>query len=192
MSKRIPEEVAREIKDCVYLEADCINYLARSRTDNGRFLAQLVAMPNVGGRLAEYMSKAEIRTYIKDAILNRYSKDKTKAERPDNPEQVIFETFGIRAAIVEQDPTNLISLYKSTSERCFVVLTDGTVLKWETALRKALIYVASKPQINDPMGSVRLLLTLFARHQKVSPSDLRLLEKALMICNAKPYIYGEN
>jgi hypothetical protein len=32
---------------------------------------------------------------------------------------------------------------------------------------------------------------LFARHQKVSPSDLRHLEKALSMCNAKPYIYGE-
>jgi hypothetical protein len=34
-------------------------------------------------------------------------------------------------------------------------------------------------------------LTLFARHQKVSPSDLRCIEKALSVCNATPYVYGE-
>ena len=71
MSKKVPDDIAKEIKECVFQEADRVNYLARSRTDNGNFLAQLVTMPNVGGRLSQYMKKAEVRTYIKDAILNR-------------------------------------------------------------------------------------------------------------------------
>lgn len=77
------------------------------------------------------------------------------------------------------------------ADACFVVVADGTVLKWETALRKALLYVASKPFSDNSDASIKIVLTLFARHQKVSPSDLRHLEKALSMCNAKPYIYGE-
>ncbi|HOO51939.1 MAG TPA: hypothetical protein PLK94_11685 [Alphaproteobacteria bacterium] len=191
MSKKVPDDIAKEIKERVFLEADRVNYLARSRTDNGNFLAKLVAMPNVGGRLSQYMKKAEVRTYIKDAILNRYSKDKTQEERPDVLGPIIKEKLGIDAYLVEQETKSQISLFNSPSNSYFVVVADGTVLKWETALRKALLYVASKPFSEQIDVSIKILLTLFARHQKVSPSDLRHIEKALSMCNAKPYIYGE-
>lgn len=191
MSKKIPDDIAKEIKECVFQEADQAHYLARSRTDNGNFLGQLVAMPNVGGRLSQYMSKAEVRTYIKDAILNRYSKDKTQEERPEEIEPIILNKIGVRASLVEEEAKSQISLFKSTSDPCFVVVADGTLLKWETALRKALLYVASKPFSDNSAISIKIVLMLFARHQKVSPSDLRHLEKALSICHAKPYIYGE-
>ena len=84
MSNIIPEKVAKTVKQTVYLEADKVNYLSRSRTENGIFLAQLVSMPTVGGKLSQYMRKDAIRTYIKDAILNRYSKDKTGEAKPDD------------------------------------------------------------------------------------------------------------
>jgi len=191
MSKKVPDDIAKEIKECVFQEANRAHYLARSRTDNGNFLGQLVAMPNVGGRLSQYMNKVEVRTYIKDAILNRYSKDKTQEERPSDIEQIILHKVGVKACFVEQEVKSQISLFISTSNACFVVVADGTVLKWETALRKALLYVASKPFSDNPESSIMILLMLFARHKKVSPSDLRHLEKALLMCNAKPYIYGE-
>jgi hypothetical protein len=191
MSKKVPDDIAKEIKELVFQEADRVNYLARSRTDNGNFLAQLVAMQNVGGRLSQYMKKAEVRTYIKDAILNRYSKDKTQEERPDELEPIIRGKVGINAHFVEQETKSQISLFNSPSDSCFVVVADGTFLKWETALRKALLYVASKPFSDRPDVSIKILLTLFARYQKVSPSDLRHIEKALLMCNAMPYIYGE-
>ena len=191
MSKKVPDDIARVIKEFVFQEADRVNYLARSRTDNGNFLAQLVAMPNVGIRLTQYMSKAEVRTYIKDAILNRYSKDKTQEERPGDLESIILAKLGVAVLFVEQESKSLISLFKSPLNASFVVVADGTVLKWETALRKALLYVASKPFSENSDASVKIVLTLFARFQKVSPSDLRHLEKALSICNAKPYIYGD-
>lgn len=191
MSKKVPDDIAKEIKECVFLEADRINYLARSRTDNGQFLAQLVVQPNVGGRLSQFMKKAEVRTYIKDAILNRYSKDKTQEERPDNLESIILELTGHRVVFIEQDTKSQISLFKSSTDALFIVVADGTVLKWETALRKALLYVASKPLAESLNIKVTIVLTLFARHQKVCPSDLRHLGNALSMCHAKPYIYGE-
>ena len=192
MSKKVPDDIAKKIKECVFQEADKVNYLARSRTDNGNFLGQLIIMPDVGGKLSQYMKKADIKTYIKDAILNRYSKDKTREERPDDFGPIILDLIGVKALFVEQDIKNHISLFKSTSDDCFVVVAAGTVLKWETALRKALLYIASKPFSENPGTSINIILALFARYQKVSPSNLRHLEKALSMCNAKPYIYGEN
>ena len=191
MSKKVPDDIAKEIKEYVFQEADRVNYLARSRKDNGYFLAQLVSMPNVGGRLSQYMKKAEVRTYIKDAILNRYSKDKTQEERPDALESIIRAKFSEEVLFLEHEAKNNISLFKSTSNDFFVVVTEGTVLKWETALRKALLFVASRPFSQKKDVSIKMLLMLFARHQKICSSDLRHLEKALAICNAKPFIYGE-
>lgn len=191
MSKKVPEDVAKEIKEYVFHEADRVNYLARSRTDNGVFLAQLVSKPEVGDKLSQYMKKAEVRTYIKDAILNRYSKDKAQDERPKILEPIILNIMGIETNLIEQESVNQIMLYKSSKNSCFVVIADGTFLKWETALRKALFFIASKPFSEQSGVSVNIILTLFARYQKVSPSDLRNLQKALSLCNAIPFVYGE-
>ena len=155
MSRKVPDNIAKEIKVCVFQEADRINYLARSRTDNGNFLAKLVSMQDVGEKLSQYMNKAEVKTYIKDAILNRYSKDKIKEERPDDLESIIIEKTGFKAYFVEREEKNDISLFKSPSHTCFIVVANGTVLKWETALRKALLYVASKPFSKNANASIK-------------------------------------
>lgn len=191
MSTVIPEKIAKSIKEFVYSEADRVNYLARSRTENGVFLAQLVTMPAVGGKLSQYLRKDAIRTYIKDAILNRYSKDKTEEEKPENLDVIIANMYNFDAYFVEAEPKNKISLYYVNNNKSMIVIADGTVLKWETALRKALIYIASKPFSERDDVKVSILLTLFARYQKVSPSDVNCIQKALSVCNAKAFIYGD-
>ena len=95
MSNRVPEAQAKKIREIVYQEADKYNYLARTRTDNGQFFARLVAMPSVGGVLAGFIQRSEIRTYIKDAILNRYSKDKKRIERPRDLLAMCRICFGV-------------------------------------------------------------------------------------------------
>lgn len=192
MSKRVPDHVAKEIKERVYQEADLVNYLARTRTDNSAFLARLLLMPEVGVRLSQHMKKDDVRTYIKDAILNRYSKDKTQEERPVDIRQIIKKKIGIDAEFVECDHKNQTSLFKSVVDNNFIVVSEGTVLKWETALRKALLYIASKPFSRERDVKVDIILTLFARHQKVSPSDVRQLNIALSLCKAVLYIYGDD
>jgi hypothetical protein len=191
MSKKVPDDVSKEIKELVFQEANRVNYLARTRTDNGIFLDQLVTTPEVGGRLSQYMYKAEVRTYIKDAILNRYSKDKTQEERPDDLTPIIKKRLGIDAHFVECENKNQITLFKSPADCCFIVVADGTLLKWETALRKALLYIASKPFVDQDDMQIKIILTLFARYKKTSPSDMRHLQKSLSLCNAIPHIYGE-
>ncbi|EFO3842023.1 hypothetical protein DM598_18210 [Escherichia coli] len=191
MSNLIPDKIAKSIKQTVYNEADKVNYLSRTRTENGNFLAQLVSMPSVGGKLSQYMRKDAVRTYIKDAILNRYSKDKTGEAKPNDVEEIILETFKIDACLIEDNSKNKTSLYYGDNGNKIIVVADGTVLKWETALRKALMLIASKNLVELNDKSVSILLTLFARYQKISPSDLKYIQKALLVCNAQAYIYGD-
>lgn len=190
MGKKVPYTIAKEIKEMVFAEADNCNYLSKSRTENAQFLSQLVGNPNIGGRLSEFIPKSEIRTYIKDAILNRYAKDKIQEKKPSDLVPIISNTIGVGAsAFVEADSVYQTKLFKADNK--YIVVADGTVLKWETALRKALLYVASKPFAENATNEVVILLTLFARHQKVSPSESRYLAKALSLCAARIYIYGE-
>jgi predicted transcriptional regulator len=191
MSTKIPQNVAKIIKKIVFEAADEADYLAMARTDSGSFLNGLVTRRDVGGEIMQYISRDEVRHYIKDAILNRYSKDKTKEATPDDLKPVVKSTYGIDAEKSHNEVK--LSLYRSiTPERTseFVVISEGTVLKWETALKKALLFISAKP-FSKTASEVHILLLLFAQHKPVPPSDKKNLEKALKRCGAKPYIYGE-
>jgi hypothetical protein len=190
MSKKVPYDIAKQIKQAVFQEADDVRYLSQSRTSNGVFLEQLISKPEIGGRLAEYMAKTEVKTYIKDAILNRYSKDKLKENKPSDLKKIIHSTLSLKnAEHVESAANQGIELYKAGGK--FVVVADGTYLKWETAMRKALLYIASKPFGENKNSDVFILLTLFARQQKVVASENKYLAKALAFCKGYIYIYGE-
>ena len=191
MSAKVPAKIAKEIKKIVFEEADRFNFLARSRSDNGWFLDKLVSQQNVGEKLSQYMSKAEVRTYIKDAILNRYSKDKSYEERPGDYSPLIKDRLALDVVFIEKDDRGDVFLYKSLSDRCFVVVAVGTYLKWETALRKALVYIASKPFSAYSDKKTHIMLALFARHQKIPVSDVQYLQKAVKPCNAIAYLFGE-
>ncbi|WP_174953194.1 hypothetical protein, partial [Escherichia coli] len=93
--------------------------------------------------------------------------------------------------LIEDNSKNKTSLYYGDNGNKIIVVADGTVLKWETALRKALMLIASKNLVELNDKSVSILLTLFARYQKISPSDLTCIQKALLVCNAQAYIYGD-
>jgi len=191
MGKKVPKGVAKEIKETVFREADQINYLAQARNNNGMFFDQLVSMPEVGGRLSGFMPKSEIRTYIKDSILNRYSKNKAQEERPNSDDLILIikQLLEIDAHFVECK--SKVTLFKSPINNCFIVIADGALLKWETALRKALLYLTAKPFFDQKDMEINIILTLFARGEKVTPSNMHHLEKSLSLCNAIPYLYGE-
>ena len=194
MSNKPPRDVANKIKDLVFIEADEFCYLGKTRTENGKFLDGLVSKQEIGGVLVNYMKRAEVRTYIKDAILNRYSKDKTKAARPADLSEIIKLNFGFDASLIDTDSSAKVCLYKAkivSSISDYVVVAEGTVLKWETALRKALLYVPGKPFSEQPNARIYILLNVFAQHKPISPSEKAFLEKALSQCNARIHIFGE-
>ena len=192
MKKQIPREIAQAIKQIVFDEADQENFLARSRPENGAFLNRLVAMSSVGGKLLEYMPEADVRTYVKDTILNAYSKEKAQQNRPENIIDIIKKKFKFQSVEwVERRPDLQAEMYTTSTRDNFIVVADGTYLKWETALRKALLYVASSPFCDLDNVETKILLLLFARSSKIPASDLTVLERALSFCNGAVNIYGD-
>lgn len=194
MSNKPPHEIANCVKEKVFSVADDFCYLAKSRTENGKFIDDLVEQKDIGGVLGDYMRKAEVRTYIKDAILNRYSKDKTQAAKPKNMVNIIKSQYGFDSTLIDIDASSKIELYKSTPNMMnvqYVVVAKGTVVKWETALRKALLYIPLKPFSNNPENTTHILLNIFAQLKPVSPADKKFLNKALVRCGAQVHIFGE-
>lgn len=191
MSTKIPQDVAQKIKQIVFDAADKADYLAMARTESGTFLNGLVTRSDVGGEIVKYIKRDGVRHYIKDAILNRYSKDKTKEATPDSLKPIVKSIYGLETE--ESHNEVKLCLYRSTTpERAneYVVISEGTVLKWETALKKALLFISAKP-FSKTASEVHILLLLFAQHKPLPPSDKQNLENALKRCGAKPYIFGE-
>ena len=190
MSNKVPDEVAKTIKQLVYSEADNFHYLSRSRPDNGRFIERLVASQDIGGVLRAYMDRAEVKTYIKDAILNRYAKDKRINGRPNDILSKCKAFFDLNDLLESDSEADLI-LFKSSQSSVYIVVSEGTYLKWETALRKALLYVASHPFGQNGKNHIHLVLSLFARNRRIPESDKALLRNALENVSAKVIFWGE-
>ena len=191
MSTKLTPDVAKAVKETVFEKADQVDYLAMSRTDSGLFLDTLVKDESVGVVISQFIAKSQIRHYIKDAILNRYSKDKTSEAKPSDLSPIIRRVYGVDT--VETHKEEKISLFRATESgdaKEYVVVAEGTMLKWETALRKALLFTASKP-FSENADNVHILLLLFARHKRVTPSDKAHLDKALALSNARAYVFGD-
>lgn len=177
----MPKKVRDKIFDTVYKKADEFGYMACDRVQSGQFMDLLVEDPEVGLILIEYMPKERVRTYIKDTILNRYTKmvnNQALASMP--PEETIKDVYGVSAAVIDNITSkgNVLSILRSEDGSIYVV-SSGTVLKWETALRKALETIASKPTltINDKAPYVCLRLSTPA--QALTDADKKLIKSAL-------------
>jgi len=189
--KKIPRDTANELKERVFQKADEVGYMSLSRNDSQDFMDELVRAEDIGQVIAQFRGNARVRTYIKDAILNRYSKDKAKDARPSNLSTIIKRLFNHDAHAIEENGD--IDLYQFTnkSEPHYIVVANGSYLKWETALRKALLYLPGKPFSED--GNVlSIMLTLFCSGSRINNADKKHLKEALSTFNAKVYFYGEN
>ncbi|MFK7759630.1 MAG: hypothetical protein AB8C13_06760 [Phycisphaerales bacterium] len=192
MSKKLPSEIAETIRELVYQEADLHGYISKSREKNSVFISELAANRKIGGVLSEYIKQPKIRTYIKDAILNKYTKELAKNARPQNYSEIIFSTLGINVDHIDCCKNSGIDLYKSPPST-FVVVSNGSVIKWETSLRKALLYIPEKPFAStEQKNTIHILLTLYAKNRRVSELDKQQIVNALKICNASVHIYGEH
>lgn len=191
MTNQLPTEVSKVVKAAIYKAADEAKYIAMSRTDSGKFMDDLVRKKTIGGVLENYIPKQQIRHYIKDGVLNRYSKDKACESFPDNLTDVVKTLF--KFEVIESENKNGVTLFRSKQNSLdgkYVIVSTGTFLKWETALRKSLFFIASNP-FSNTANSLQILLILYAQGKIIPPSDKILLDKALNICNAKAHIVGE-
>lgn len=147
MAKVLTPQQKAKIREAIFKKADSFGYSSCGRIDSGRFMDELVDSPEIGGVLKQYMTKERIRTYIKDSELNAYAKKKVNdALDAVVPTDTIEQVYGVIAMKIQSctGKSNRVTVSRSSDGRIFVVC-GGTVLKWETALRKALELIAKQP-----------------------------------------------
>ena len=193
MANSLPKPVQAKIKKVVYKKADDFGYMECGRVESGRFLDMLVDDEEVGKVIIEYMPKERVRTYIKDGVLNAYTKAATKkALAASTPENVIKNVFNETASVIQKGKGKQsgLSVLRAESGNIYVV-SGGTVLKWETALRKALEIIANEPNltINGKAPSICLKLSLTG--QSLTEADKTHISTAVgavgvkaVFCNA--------
>lgn len=185
MTESLPENVREHIREQIYELADKANYLAQGRIANGQFMVSLVSNPSIGGVLVEYMPADRVKTYIKDAVLNRYAKEKRALAQESYPtEELIAESFGASAEIANQGS---VALYKSIErDNSYCVVGNGTSDKWETALRHALTYIAALPE-ETQQQDIHIALRCTSPRGRMSMSDKDRTRKALDQIGVKYY-----
>lgn len=184
-AKRLPPEIEKRIKSLIFERADNFGYATRTRADNSVFMDELVEDPEIGGVLKEYYPGERVRTYIKDAALNLYAKKKNKQLlASQNLEEILFRLYGDSVGIFKRIDSETIIL-KSQSCEHFYVVGEGTVLKWETALRRALDAIANnkKSMINGEHFNICLVLAII--NGDVTDATMSHIKTALDAVNVK-------
>jgi len=183
MAKRLNNETAATIKERVYAKADEYGYINRTRVDNSTFMTTLAEDPNVGGVLSEYLERDKIRTYIKDGILNAYTKSRKREILVSNsPIDTIQQIYSIAVDIIKT--VKDVTVCRSNDGRVFVVST-GTFLKWETALRKALELIAREPKLFIGESAPEICLQLVVLNLGITDGDKSLIADALRTIGVK-------
>ncbi len=180
-AKKIPHSVRIQVKEAVYRLADEFCYMNKSRVDNGEFMENLIGHREVGVVLSQYMAKGAIKTYIKDAVLNRYMKDKkgeVLSECESEIAPVIESIYRQGITLIEKKGLSFIFRMENSD---VLVVSQGTWLKWETALRKALEIIVSSPGLNTPSQKVKVLLNIALLGSPSTSADRDQLRSALKI-----------
>jgi hypothetical protein len=179
MANKLPRAVQAQVKKAVFQKADDFGYMHKSRVDSGIFMENLVKDREVGGVLAQYMGKDAVKTYIKDGVLNGYMKDKKKAALASEPEgllPVIRRIYSQEAHTIHS--ANPIFLFRLESGD-ILLIAQGTLIKWETALRKALEFIERSPGLPPKEGRLQIVLNIASLGQPSTAADRDHLKKAL-------------
>jgi len=188
MAKFLTNEQAIRIKEIVYAKADEYDYINRSRNENGQFMTALVEDTDVGGVLSQYLEKGKIRTYIKDAILNGYTKNrKRKILIENSPVDTIQKVYSVNVNIIQS--LRDVTVCRSSDDKIFVV-SSGTFLKWESALRKALELIAREPKLVVNGKTPEICLQLAVLNLGITDGDKELITDSLKAIGVKARFCG--
>lgn len=184
----LPKETFKEILHEVYAKADKFGYAKCDRVQSGQFMDSLVTDSNVGLRLEEFMPKEKVRTYIKDTILNRYTKQANiKALDLITSEETIIECFNEDAKVIDNvvSKGNVLSILRASATSHIFVVSSGTTLKWETALRRALELIASKPNLTINGKVPFICLKLSCANGTLTDADKMAIQFSLGVVGVK-------
>lgn len=186
-TKRLPSEIEKRIKSLIFERADNFGYATRTRADNSIFMDELVEDPEIGGLLKQYYPGERVRTYIKDAALNLYAKKKNKQLlAAQNLEDVLFCLYGDKVEIYKKVDSETIFL-KSQANDQFYVVGEGTVSKWETALRRALDAIANNQKFIVDSERIKICLVLAIINGDVTDATVKHIKTALNAVGVKAY-----
>lgn len=179
MAKLLPTNIKVMVEESCFKILDDWKYLHRTRVENSKFMDRLVEHRDVGKKLQEFLDKAAVRKYIKDVLVNKYAKQVRKMPR---------DISGILAGIVDDEIQEIdwvandnLSLHR-TSRDVYVVSARTTFVKWETGLRKILLYVADKPVLRRRSDDeVIRVLVVFEHSMDVNDADRNMLQTAMQL-----------
>ena len=171
---RIPDAVRVEIIQKVFQIADTEGYMTNNRVENTRFMDNLVANAEVGGKLLQFMEEEKVRTYIKDGILNQYTKQKRNIS-DEKLQSAISRFYGEECQALGQGSDVLV--YRMMSSQRTLVVAKGTCVKWETALRKILLYIGASPLFHHE--DVAKMLVILTGGMPLPANDEVILQRSL-------------
>jgi hypothetical protein len=173
---RLPSRVAAEMQDTIDRKADEFGYLTRNRVENGQFLEQMVAEPTVGGRLIEYMDISKVKTYIKDKLLNQYSKKHRPL--PRDIKHILAPTHGESLVEIKYWNEDHVSLHRA-NETDLLLVARIAFNKWETGLRKLVMYAPQFHGSKQEKEILRLILIIFLHGNSINGADRANITKGL-------------
>lgn len=176
---QIPTKIAKELRNRVFELCDKFDYCARGRSDSAKFMNDLAANPQVGGVISNFTTSEKVRTYIKDALLNAYSKKHVRDKEKSINLQATLSKF-YKKELKQVLEKGKLSVWKDEedSESIYIV-HFGTLVKWETALRKALEYIASTDHIRKMNLRPKICLALIIQIDDLTDGDKGLIKTAL-------------
>ncbi|MGG1660907.1 hypothetical protein [Brevibacillus sp. NRS-1366] len=172
---RIPDTIRDEILERIFQLADREGYLTNNRVNNANFMERLLSNPEVGGMLEAFMPKEKVRVYIKDSMLNRYAKDRRSVT-----EEKLLETLTgtFQESVLLIETKNDVSLFKMSSGS-HIVTTVGSYVKWETALRKILLYIGKNRCLRDGEFSLKKMIVISTGGVPIPTGEEDVLKRAL-------------
>ncbi|MBS3976451.1 MAG: hypothetical protein KGZ75_06955 [Syntrophomonadaceae bacterium] len=192
MAKVLTADKKAKVKKAIFDKADKFGYASCGRNDSGRFMDELVNDPEVGGVLKEYMSKERIRTYIKDGVLNAYTKELVrKALKAASHIETIRQMYSVESSVIQKCKGKEagVVVSRSADGRIFVT-SNGTVLKWETALRKALEIIAREPGLTVNGTTPAICLHLAVVSPDINDGEKKHITDALDAISVKARFSG--
>lgn len=156
-----------------------IGYFSQGLVDNSQLLDELSSDPEVGGVLLQYMKKEKVRTYIKDCIIGKYAKAKNSQMVSTDKVKSLIEKKEQETICIEEDK-NQVVIGKCENTGRYIYIAKGTVLKWESALRKLL--ERRSRLIHDGI-EIEMFLALSNTGRKLTESEKENIAKTLRLVN---------
>ena len=182
----VPSDVAKALKEKASVFLDNSDYVSCDRPKATRLMEALAVDPEIGKVIEGYIGRDGVKTYIKDAILNRYMKG--KRELPDDLDRRIG--LLVSSAVVLQGKKGDVRIYRIGSDEGGLLIAGvGTLIKWETALRKLLEYESGFANELMAEKSMMRMLVLSSVGAVGTSCDRKVARESLSLIGVKACIW---